>query len=77
MQGTGQLEYSKKNVYTGRLYNDMPHGEGTEHWPDGAHFEGEYKDGEKNGRGYFKWADGSTYEGEFANGCIDGYGLYK
>ena len=41
---------------------------------DGAKFEGEYRNGNKNGKGHFKWADGSTYEGDFVDNNIHGKG---
>ncbi len=47
---------------------------GTETWPDGAKYEGDYVEGKKQGRGTFKWADGSCYSGEFYDNNIHGYG---
>ena len=45
-----------------------------ETWPDGARYEGKYRDGKKHGKGLFKWADGSSYSGEFLENNIHGIG---
>ena len=37
-----------------------------ETWPDGAKYEGEYKEGKKNGKGTLNFADGSKYIGDFS-----------
>jgi hypothetical protein len=44
------------------------HGRGIYNWPDGAHFEGEYKNNIKEGIGNFKWSNGRIFEGPFVNG---------
>lgn len=41
-------------------------------WPDGAKYDGEYRDGVKAGNGKLEFADGSWYEGEFAGNEIEG-----
>ena len=43
-------------------------------WPDGARYEGKYKDGKKEGKGKLTFADGSYYEGEFMQNEISGMG---
>ncbi len=56
-----------------------------ETWPDGAKYEGNYKQGQKEGisielllgKGVFIWGDGSRYEGEFVHNNIHGKGTYK
>jgi hypothetical protein len=47
-----------------------------ESWPDGARYEGYYKDGKKHGKGKFFWSDGSYYDGDFENNNIHGKGVY-
>ena len=47
---------------------------GVEKWPDGAVYEGEYKNAKKNGFGKFLWADGSSYEGNFKDNMLEGKG---
>ena len=58
--------------YIGEWKNDKQNGTGiplvvsivgVEKWPDGAIYEGLYKDGKKNGRGKFAWGDDASYEG--------------
>ena len=46
-------------------------------WPDGAKYEGEYKDGVKEGKGKLEFADGSWYLGEFSLNEIEGKGVYQ
>ena len=48
---------------------------GREEWPNGAIYEGNYKNGTKNGEGKLIWLDGSSYEGEFKNNVIEGKGM--
>jgi len=43
--------------------DDKQHGHGTESWPDGARYEGNYEDGKKEGMGKLTFADGSFYQG--------------
>ena len=44
---------------------DKQEGRGIETWPDGARYEGEYKEGKKHGQGCLNFADGSIYQGNF------------
>lgn len=41
----------------------MKHGHGTQTWPDGSHYEGEWKYNEANGIGKLCHEDGDIYEG--------------
>jgi hypothetical protein len=43
--------------------------------PDGAKYEGMYKEGRKEGTGTFIWADGSMYQGQFKDNKIEGIGF--
>lgn len=56
---------------------DKQDGKGKETWPDGACYEGDYKNGKKSGRGLFKWSDGSQYDGSFQENHIHGKGKEK
>ncbi len=47
---------------------------GVETWPDGAKYDGYYKQGKKHGKGLFIWADQSVYNGEFYDNNIHGFG---
>ena len=55
---------------------DKQDGHGKETWPDGACYEGEYKNGKKSGKGLFKWPDGSQYDGFFQENHIHGKGNF-
>ena len=37
-------------------------------WPDGTHYEGEYRDGKMHGRGVQTEPDGTRHEGEYRDG---------
>ncbi|CAD8120820.1 unnamed protein product [Paramecium sonneborni] len=51
-------------------------GFGTQVWPDGAQYEGQWKDDKAQGKGIFKHADGDIYDGEWENDKANGYGTY-
>ena len=44
--------------------------------PDGARYEGEYKDDKRNGHGVHTWPDGARYEGEYKDGNSNGHGVH-
>ena len=41
-------------------------------FPNGAIYEGEWRNGKKDGRGTYTFGDGSKFEGEFAGGMKQG-----
>ena len=49
-------------------------GHGIYKFKDGAIFEGQFKDGQKNGHGILKLKDGNIYEGEWEDDLIVKYG---
>ncbi|XP_071760174.2 ankyrin repeat and MYND domain-containing protein 1 [Centroberyx gerrardi] len=49
---------------------------GSQEWPDGARYEGEFLDGLKHGRGKYTWENGEHYEGSFYKDYRHGEGLY-
>ena len=51
-------------------------GWGTQVWPDGGKYEGEWRDNRANGKGQFWHADGDVYEGNWRDDKANGYGLY-
>lgn len=50
-------------VYTGQMRGCFREGTGTMIWPDGAKFEGQWKEGFANGKGIFYHIDGDVYDG--------------
>jgi TPR repeat protein len=54
---------------------DLDHtGAGSYTWPDGDHYEGEWRNGLPHGRGRYTDHAGVRYTGEFADGTRQGYG---
>ena len=47
----GEKVYSNGDVYTGELLNGKPDGEGTLKWPDGATYQGGFKNGQIHAQG--------------------------
>ena len=52
-------------------------GWGTQVWPDGGKYEGEWSNNRANGKGQFWHADGDIYEGNWKDDKANGYGLYQ
>ena len=50
----------------------MLQGQGSFDFPDGAHYEGEFDQGQMHGQGTFNWPGGEQYVGEFRNGKRQG-----
>ena len=46
---------------SGNWVDDEQHGDGTEKWPDGSEYVGQYANGMKEGKGKLTWADSSSY----------------
>ena len=62
-------------VYEGeRNFLLTKHGHGTETYPDGSFYVGEWWFNEQNGQGTFTWANGDVYVGGFRNGDLHGQG---
>ena len=66
-------------VYSGYMTKDKSNKEGwgTQIWPDGGKYEGEWHNNCANGKGKFWHADGDLYEGHWKNDKANGYGLYQ
>ena len=47
--------------YIGKMSNGLPHGYGKLTWPNGDHYEGNFKYGKRNGMGKRVNVDGSEY----------------
>ena len=78
--------FNNKLGYHGEWKIDLPegeikdpilgvkHGQGTYVFPDGAFYEGSWKDGARHGYGTMKYPDGSKYEGEWFSNMRQGQG---
>lgn len=69
-------EYNAKDVYKGKLKNDIFEGNGTLIKANGDKYVGEFKDGLFNGQGIYKWSDSSKYDGKWENNKMNGYGTF-
>jgi len=61
--------------YTGELWQDQPHGEGTWVHPEGIKYEGEFKDGYRHGEGTLTHPDGMKYIGQWEYDYEHGHGI--
>ena len=52
------------------------HGKGVWSFPDGAIFEGEFRNDMKNGKGKYVYVDGDVYEGDWKDNMKNGVGRY-
>ena len=43
-------------------------------WPDGAVYDGDFVNGQRQGHGKYTFADGGQYEGAWKDGRYDGFG---
>jgi hypothetical protein len=50
---------------------------GVQVWPDGARYEGEWRENRAHGQGKFTHVDGDVYDGYWANDKANGAGVYK
>ena len=71
-----KLGYSLILIKIGYLNDGMRHGPGTQVWPDGAKYEGEWSQNKANGTGKFWHADGDVYEGRWEEDKANGFGVY-
>jgi hypothetical protein len=61
-------KYLEEQQYVGKFA-------GTQTWPDGAKYVGQFKDNRCNGRGVLTFPDGTKYMGEFQEGMENGKGM--
>jgi len=64
-------------VYTGQWRGRSRHGFGTQRWPDGTCYKGEWADGAATGRGRIIFANGDIYTGEWLSNMFHGHGVYR
>lgn len=60
--------------YSGQLVNNVPHGWGKLHLPNGTQYEGEWQRGKPHGEGTIYYPSGKIYKGGFSNGKRHGHG---
>ena len=59
----------------GVLKNGVPNGIGTEIFPGGDKYIGEYKNDKRHGQGTYTFANGVKDVGEFKNGKLNGFAI--
>jgi len=74
--GFGKWTYTDKTTDEGKWVGTQKHGQGTEIWPNGYIYKGEFKNSEWSGQGILTFPNGATYEGEWANGFMNGEGTF-
>lgn len=67
------------STYSGQIskVNNLKHGFGTQTWPDGARYVGNWRLGQAFGHGQFIHINGDVFEGNFQDDKANGKGLYK
>jgi serine/threonine protein kinase len=69
--------YADGITYYGELADGYPaDGRGIMVFPNGLHYDGEFRDGKRSGCGILAFATGKTYKGEFQNDQINGLGIW-
>ena len=72
------------STFTGQAKRDqrdgqevmVQHGTGTQTWPDGKKYEGDFREGMLHGRGTLTHKNGDIYMGEYLKDQCHGYGAY-
>ena len=70
-EGKGLFLLASGASYEGGFHQDRPHGKGSQMWPDGTEYYGEWINGNKVGYnvgvgfGVMRWPDGERYEGDW------------
>ncbi len=65
-----------KQLNEGNWVGTQKHGQGTEIWPNGYIYKGEFKNSEWSGQGILTFPNGATYKGEWTNGFMNGEGTF-
>ena len=74
--GFGKWVYTDKTTYEGDWVQTKKQGQGTETWPNGYVYKGEFQNSEWSGKGTLIFPDSSTYEGDWVNGFMNGKGIF-
>ena len=68
---------SQQTEYSGTWLCGMKHGKGTQSYPDGSVFTGEFAKGYEHGVGRKRLPDGTFFEGKYRFGRRDGAGVFS
>lgn len=75
---TSELVFDNDATYKGTLKNGtIRHGYGVQKWPDGAIYEGEWREDVAEGKGKLVHVDGDVYYGEWKQDKANGFGVYQ
>ncbi len=72
MEQSTRVKFLKWLILKGYLREGLRQGPGVQVWPDGAKYEGEWRNNKANGKGKFWHADGDVYEGEWKDDKANG-----
>lgn len=73
---TGQKQFID-GTYIGQLIGGKACGDGVKTWPDGAVYNGRWKDDKRCGKGQMTYASGDCYNGGWKNDVRCGDGVYE
>ena len=68
---SGMIE-TARGFYAGDTDEGIPQGHGTEEFPDGRVYTGNFRSGKHCGWGQMVWPNGDSYNGEWFQDVIDG-----
>jgi hypothetical protein len=64
------------NAYAECVQGNCVNGQGTQTFPNGDKYVGEWKDNKRHGKGTYTWSSGHTYVGEWKDNKRHGQGTY-
>ena len=71
------IHFENRSVYQGELKdNTIRHGYGTQTWPDGSRYVGQWFNDKAHGFGEIKHTDGDIYRGDWEDDKANGEGTY-
>lgn len=78
VQEVDRIELPDGSIYRGQVIKgtQIRHGRGIQEYPDGARYEGEWKNNKVEGRGTFYHVNGDVFDGQFVADKACGIGTY-
>ena len=71
------IDQETQAVYNGQINKKViKQGWGTQTWPDGGRYEGEWFNNQANGKGKFWHVTGDIYQGNWVDDKANGFGVY-